>query len=132
MYIDSSAIISILTNEPDAAKLARTIDTTPNPITSPIAVVEATLGLRRQFDLTADRAEGHVSRFLAAAGIEIVPILARDAAAALDAFRRFGKDHGHPDGLNMAGCFAYAVARNRGRLLLHTGDAFGKTDIESG
>ena len=132
MYIDSSAIVSILTNESNAAKLARAIDNSPNPITSPISVVEATLGLRRKFDLTADRAEVHVSRFLAAAGIEVVPVVAKDAAAALDAFRRYGKGQGHPADLNLADCFAYAIARNRGRLLLYTGSEFSKTDIDAG
>nr|WP_294520797.1 type II toxin-antitoxin system VapC family toxin [uncultured Rhodopila sp.] len=132
MYIDSSAIVSLLTNESNAAKLARAIDNSPNPITSPISVVEATLGLRRKFDLTADRAEVHVSRFLAAAGIEVVPVVAKDAAAALDAFRRYGKGQGHPADLNLADCFAYAIARNRGRLLLYTGSEFSKTDIDAG
>jgi ribonuclease VapC len=130
MFIDSSAIVSILTNEPGARTLAQSIDSTPNPITSPVAVFEAILGIRRKFDLTVERAELNVSRFLAAAGVEIVPIAAKDAEVAMDAFRRYGKGQGHPAQLNMGDCFAYAVARNRGRVLLYTGDSFSKTDID--
>jgi ribonuclease VapC len=132
MFIDASAIVSILTNEPGAGTLAQSIESTANPITSPVAVFEATLGIRRKFDLTVERAELNVSRFLAAAGVEIVPIAGKDAETALEAFRRFGKGQGHPAQLNMGDCFAYAVARNRGRLLLYTGDGFSKTDIDGG
>ena len=128
MFIDASAIVSILTDEPDAAALAEAIDHTSKPITSPITIFEAALGLRRKFDLTSERAELNVVRFLAAAGVEVVPILTTDTATALNAFRRYGKGNGHPAELNLADCFAYAVARNHGRILLYTGDAFSKTD----
>jgi ribonuclease VapC len=131
MFIDASAIVSILTDEPDAAAMAQAIDRTSKPITSPIAIFEAALGIRRKFDLTSERAELNVVRFLAAAGVEVVPILTTDTATALNAFRRYGKGSGHPAGLNLADCFAYAVARNHGRVLLYTGDAFSQTDVGS-
>ncbi len=131
MFIDASAIVSILTDEPDAASLAEAIDRTSKPITSPIAIFEAALGIKRKFDLTTERAELNVVRFLAAAGVEVVPILTIDTATALSAFRRYGKGSGHPAGLNLADCFAYAVAKNHGRVLLYTGEVFSQTDAGS-
>ena len=128
MFIDSSAIVSILTNEPGARTLAQSIDSTPNPITSPVAVFEAILGIRRKFDLTVERAELNVSRFLAAAGVEIVPIAAKDAEVAMDAFRRYGKGQGHPAQLNMGDCFAYAAAKAHDAPLLHKDEGFWLTD----
>jgi ribonuclease VapC len=131
MFIDASAIVSILTDEPDAVALAEAIDRTSKPITSPIAIFEAALGIKRKFDLTTERAELNVVRFLAAAGVEVVPILTTDTATALSAFRRYGKGSGHPAGLNLADCFAYAVAKNHGRVLLYRGDVFSQTDAGS-
>ena len=44
------------------------------------------------------------------------------------AFSRFGKGR-HPAGLNFDDCFAYALERVLGELLLYKGDDFPHTDI---
>jgi ribonuclease VapC len=131
MFIDASAIVSILTNEADAAELAQAISNAPSPVTSPIAIFEATLGIRRKFQLTVERAERNVLGFLTEAGIEVVPISAKESQTALDAYRRYGKGQGHPAQLNMGDCFAYAVAKNLRAPLLYKGDDFSKTDLAS-
>jgi ribonuclease VapC len=47
------------------------------------------------------------------------------------AFARYGKGRGHPAQLNMGDCFAYAVAKTHGAILLFKGEDFGQTDIRS-
>jgi ribonuclease VapC len=48
---------------------------------------------------------------------------------AIDAFRRFGTGR-HPAGLDLGGCFPYALAKATGEPLLFKGGDFSRTDIE--
>jgi len=129
MFVDASAIVAILTREPDADALADVLDGATAPITSPIAVFEATLGLCRKRRASVVAAEADLRTFLEIAGISCVSITPDDATTALAAFARFGKGRGHPAQLNLGDCFAYAVARNHGMPVLFTGEDFSQTDI---
>lgn len=131
MFVDASAIVAVLTGEPDADALADTLDAARAPITSAVAVFEATLGLCRKRHASVAEAQADVAEFLAAAGVQTVSITAREAEAALDAFSRYGKGRGHPAQLNMGDCFAYAVAKTYRTVLLFKGDDFSKTDVQS-
>lgn len=129
MFVDASAIVAILTREPDAEALADVLDDARSPITSPIAVFEATLGLCRKRHASVEEAAADVREFMAAGGVRCVPITPKEGETALAAFARYGKGRGHPAQLNLGDCFAYAVARNYGARLLFKGDDFSKTDI---
>ncbi len=129
MFVDASAIVAMLTGESDADSLADTLDAARAPITSGVAVFEATLGLCRKRHASVAEAQADVTEFLAMAGVQTVSITAKEAEAALDAFSRYGKGRGHPAQLNMGDCFAYAVAKTYRTALLFKGDAFSKTDI---
>ncbi len=131
MFVDASAIIAVLTGEPEADMLADRLGEARGPITSPVAVFEATLGLCRKRHASVAEALADVREFLVAAGICIVPITDREAETALDASARYGKGRGHPARLNMGDCFAYAMAQNHRMPLLFEGDDFSKTDIPS-
>lgn len=130
MFVDASAIVAILTSEPDADRLSDLLERAPQRATSPIAVFEAALGICRKRHSSVAEAEADVQEFLAVAAIGSVSITAADSHAALDAFARYGKGTGHPAQLNLGDCFAYAVARNRNLRLLFKGNDFTKTDIE--
>lgn len=131
MFVDASAIVAILTREPEADELADLLDAAPAPITSPIAFFEAALGICRKRQASVEEAEEDVRDFLEVAGIELVPITAKEAETALSAFSRYGKGRGHPAQLNLGDCFAYAVAKNHRRTLLFKGDDFNQTDIRT-
>ena len=131
MFVDASAIVAVLTGEPDADALADTLDAARAPITSAVAVFEATLGLCRKRHASVAEAQADVAEFLTMAGVRIVSITAKEADAALDAFSRYGKGRGHPVQLNMGDCFAYAVAKTYRTALLFKGDDFSKTDVQS-
>ncbi len=130
MFVDASAIVAILTREPDADALADVLDGAQAPITSPIAVFEAVLGLCRKRHASVAEAEADVRAFLAAAGVGSVAITTNEVETALAAFARYGKGRGHPAQLNLGDCFAYAAARNHRTSLLFKGDDFSKTDID--
>jgi ribonuclease VapC len=131
MFVDASAIVAILTREADADELADALDAARSPITSAIAVFEATLGVCRKRHTSVAEAQEDVSEFLRTAGVQTVSITSKEAEAARDAFSRYGKGRGHPAQLNLGDCFAYAVARTYRTPLLFKGDDFTKTDIES-
>jgi ribonuclease VapC len=130
IFVDASAIVAILTREPEDAALAAVLQASQGAITSPIALYEAALGICRKRHSSVAEAEQDVDSFLAAARIRVIPIADDDRRAALDAFSRYGKGTGHPAQLNLGDCFAYAIAKNQRAGLLFKGDDFSKTDVE--
>jgi ribonuclease VapC len=131
MFVDASAIVAILTREPEADSLADLLEAAPRPITSPIAVFEAVLGICRKRHSSVDEAQRDIREFLEMAAIGVMPISAHDADTALDAFSRYGKGRGHPAQLNLGDCFAYAMTKNHRTSLLYKGEDFAKTDLRS-
>jgi ribonuclease VapC len=128
MFVDASAIVAILTGEPEADTLADVLDAARLPITSAVAVFEAGLGICRKRHASLAEALNDVREFLETASIKTVSITSREADAALDAFARYGKGRGHPAQLNMGDCFAYAATKNYRASILFKGDDFTKTD----
>jgi ribonuclease VapC len=129
MCVDASAIVAILTREPEADAFADRLEEALSPITSAIAIFEAALGICRKRHGSVEDAEEDVRNFLAVADIRTVAITETEAATALAAFSRYGKGRGHPAQLNMGDCFAYAVAKNHRTALIFKGEDFDKTDI---
>ena len=129
MFVDASAIVAILTGEPEADTLADILDAARLPITSAVAVFEAVLGICRKRHASVAEAQDDVREFLETAGIQTVSITDREADGALEAFARYGMGRGHPAQLNMGDCFAYATAKNYRASLLFKGEDFTKTDI---
>jgi ribonuclease VapC len=131
MFVDASAIVAVLTREPEADAFADAMEGARSPITSPVAVFEAVLGICRKRHASVAEAQADVREFLGIAGVRTVPITDADAETALDAYSRYGKGRGHPAQLNLGDCFAYAVARQHRASLLFKGDDFDKTDIQA-
>jgi ribonuclease VapC len=128
MFVDASAIVAILTREPKPMRW-RTRWSAPSPITSPIAIFEAALGVCRKRHASVEEAEEDIREFLGMAGIRTVSLTDREAETALATFSRYGKGRRHPAQLNLGDCFAYAVAKNHRTSLLFKGEDFDKTDI---
>jgi ribonuclease VapC len=129
IFVDASAIVAILTEEPEAAVCIEAIEADVECFTSPIAIFEAALGICRKRHSSVLEAYEDVVQFLAIAGLRELAVEPIDAKAALDAFSRFGKGRGHPAQLNMGDCFAYALTARRGAGLLFKGSDFDTTDI---
>jgi ribonuclease VapC len=131
MFVDASAMVAIITSEPEADVLAAALEQADAPITSAIAIFEAVLGIARKYRRDMTKARGVVMDFLAAARVRTVPIGDREAQAALGAFARYGKGRGHRAQLNLGDCFAYAVAAEHNVTLLYIGNDFSRTDVRS-
>ena len=129
MFVDASAIVAILTREPEADALADVLESAQSAITSPIAIFEAALGICRKRHASVEQAEHDVGEFLGLAGVRTVSFTDKEAHTALLAFSRYGKGRGHPAQLNLGDCFAYAAAKNHRTTLLFKGEDFGKTDL---
>jgi ribonuclease VapC len=129
MYIDASAIVAIVTQEPEAARLAALLKTARAPITSATAIFEAAAALTRKHHAPdVESSRELVMDFLAVAKARTVGITSHEADIALEAFAKFGKGRGHPAQLNMGDCFGYAVARSYRAPILFKGEDFNKTD----
>jgi len=126
MIIDTSAIVAILRQEPEARRFAEAIEAAPVRRISATTYVEIGAVIDGARDPVASRL---VDEVLATAGIIIEPVTAAQARIAREAYRDFGKGSGHAAGLNFGDCFAYALAKATGEPLLFKGDDFAKTDI---
>ena len=127
MIVDSSAILAVLFDEPDAERFDRAIATASACNMSLVNVFEASIVLEGRSGEAAGR---ELDRFLESAGIEQMPVTAEQVTAARQAWRRFGKGN-HPAALNFGDCFAYALAAVSGEPLLFKGEDFALTDIEA-
>ena len=126
--IDSSALVAILQNEPDALPFAEAIGAAEAIIVSAVSFFETSMVLAgRVQDETAWRL---LDALIGRAKIEIVPFDAGQAAIARAAFLKYGKGR-HPAALNFGDCAAYALAKSRNIPLLYKGADFAKTDIVS-
>lgn len=129
IFVDASALVAIICSEPDAPAMLQALETGGAAITSPIAVFEAVLAVRRVLRGSLDDARQDVLDLIARARIEVVATTPAEGTGALAAFARFGKGQGHPAQLNMGDCFAYAAARQHGAALLCKGADFARTDM---
>ena len=125
MIVDSSAIVAILFDEPDAERYAAALQAAPRRWMSVGNALEASIVVeRRGGAATADDLDRFFERFR----IELVPVTTEQLAVARRAWRRFGRGN-HPAGLNFGDCFAYALAETAGEPLLFKGADFALTDL---
>ncbi|MFC3075632.1 type II toxin-antitoxin system VapC family toxin [Shinella pollutisoli] len=129
MFVDASAIVAMMTNESDAVSLSARLMAARSRTTSPMALWEAAVAYARISRLDPNAALQEVQAYIHSLGITIMAMEGDLAAAAVDAYQRFGKGR-HPAGLNFGDCFAYAAAKRLGVPLLYKGDDFVLTDIE--
>jgi ribonuclease VapC len=128
MIIDTSALVAILRDEPEAEICARAIEDAAARRISAVNFVEAAVVIDGSRDPIASR---RFDDLLRAAGVVIEPVTEIQARLARDAYRDFGKGSGHSAKLNFGDCFAYALAKTTGESLLSIGADFGHTDIVS-
>src|SRR5450631_4937158 len=128
MIIDTSAVIAILRDEPEAVSYARSIADAADRRVSAVNFVESAVVIDASHDPIATR---RFDDFITEANIFIEPVTEAQARIARDAYRDFGKGSGHPAKLNFGDCFAHALAKVMGEPLLFKGNDFTHTDIIS-
>ena len=125
MVLDTSAILAVLLNEPDADAYRRAIEADPVRLLSAATLIETAIVIETRVGEAGGR---ELDLLVHKASIEVVAVDAGQADLARDAYRRFGKGR-HPAGLNYGDCFAYALSQSVGEPLLFKGDDFRKTDV---
>ena len=126
MIIDTSAIIAILRDEPEAPSHARAIADATIRRVSAVSFVESAVVIDASRDPIATR---RFDDFIQEAQISIEPVTKIQAHIAREAYRDFGKGSGHPAKLNLGDCFSYALAKQSGEPLLFKGNDFAHTDV---
>lgn len=127
MIIDTSALIAILRDEPEARHFAETIEAAGERRISAATYVEIGAVIDSARDPVASR---RVDDLLTEAEVGVEAVTEEHARIAREAYRDFGKGSGHAAGLNFGDCFAYALARATGEQLLFKGNDFSQTDVE--
>jgi ribonuclease VapC len=127
MVIDTSAIVAIAFNEPDAASLEQRIADDPVRVISAATVLEAAMVIEARL---GEPGGSELDLWLHKVGVEIIAVEAEHADQARRAWRRYGKGR-RPAGLNYGDCFSYALAALTGEPLLYKGNDFSQTDIRA-
>jgi ribonuclease VapC len=125
MVVDTSALMAIFLEEPDASAYISAMASDTKRMISAATLVEASIVamMRRRPDPIAA-----LDILMTRLRIEVVPVDGEQARLARDGFRRFGKGRASA-GLNFGDCFSYALAKQLGEPLLFKGNDFGKTDV---
>lgn len=121
MIIDTSALLAILRDEPDAAVHAEAIARAARRRLSAGTLLEAAIVIEASHDPVASR---RLDDLLTVAGVVIEPVTVDQTRIGRAAYRDFGKGSGHPAQLNLGDCFAYALAKATNEPLLFKGDDF--------
>ena len=128
MIVDSSALVAILLQEPDAVVFSDALAVVGPKGMSAGSYVETSIVIDRRGDPVASR---QLDNLIRRTGIRIQSVTAEQAIVARQAHRDYGKGSGHPAKLNFGDCFSYALASVTGQPLLYKGDDFGHTDVVS-
>lgn len=126
MILDTSAVIAILRDEPEAAAFAEAIEQAAHRRISAVNYVEAAAVIDGCRDPIASR---RFDELLREGDVTIEAVSENQARIARAAYRDFGRGSGHPAKLNFGDCFAYALAKAKREPLLFKGDDFPQTDV---
>ncbi|UYO51146.1 type II toxin-antitoxin system VapC family toxin [Rhodopseudomonas palustris] len=121
--VDTSALMAIVLDEPQAAACIDAIEVEERVLISAGTMVESLIVAARR------NVRDEVAGLIMGLGFEVVPVTSISAPEIGDAYERCGRGSSAA-GLNFGDCFAYQVARAHGCRLLYVGEDFARTDIE--
>lgn len=121
--VDTSALMAILLDEPEATACMEALVTAEALSISAATVAEALI--------VADRRGlgGEMRRLVDGLGFTVAPVTLAAARHVADAYARWGKGM-DAAALNFGDCFAYALANETAAPLLYVGDDFTATDLQ--
>jgi len=127
IVLDSSAIIAILTREPEHESLREIV--AANAAQCSLSVLNYFETAMVIFVRKGEPGLEKLKQFMEVTGTALVAFDEQQAREALRAFQRYGKGI-HPKArLNICDCAAYALAKSHKAPLLFKGDDFAGTDI---
>ena len=126
MIVDTSALVAILRDEPEARKFAIALANAQKRRISAANFLETAFVIDGSRDPVASRLFDDLLR---ESRIQIETVTEEQVRIAREAYRDFGRGSGHVAALNFGDCFAYALARTSGEPLLFKGRDFAHTGI---
>ncbi len=128
MIVDSSALIAILKNEPEAEAFSKAMEAAKAVRVSAATYLESHIVVDGYKNPILN---ARLEEIFANPGLEIEPVTVEQARIARQAYRDYGRGSGHAANLNFGDCFSYALARAKREPILYKGDDFGHTDLRS-
>ena len=125
MVLDTSALLALLLDEPEAEDFRTALELDEVRLVSAATLLETAIVIESR---KGDAAGRELDRLLDKAAIDVVAVDADQVDEARRAWRRFGRGR-HEAGLNYGDLFAYALSRASGEPLLFKGDDFRRTDV---
>jgi ribonuclease VapC len=122
--VDTSALMAIVLNEPEADACVAVLEAEEDLLISAGTAAEALI-------VAARRNVGEeMAQIIDGLGLEVVNVTPAAARRIAQVYAQWGKGI-HPAALNFGDCFSYEVAKEHGCRLLFVGDDFSRTDLES-
>jgi ribonuclease VapC len=131
LIVDTSALIAILNDEPEAGEFLERFGRASRGGERAAITAANLFELMLVIDSRKDDVlSASVDALLNALGVAVVAVDSELATQARQANRTYGRRF-HSARLNSGDCFAYALAKQTGEPLLFKGDDFSQTDIVS-
>jgi len=125
VVIDTSAILAILFDEPEAEAFSIAVQQESVRLVSAATVLESALVLQKR---SGDKAPQVLDRVIRELPVEIRGVDLEQLKWARYALETYGRGR-HPARLNFGECFSYALAKATGEPLLFKGNDFSRTDL---
>ena len=125
MVLDTSALLALLLDEPEAEDFRTALELDEGRLVSAATLLEAAIVIESR---KGDAAGRELDRLIDKASVSVIAVDADQIDEARRAWRRFGRGR-HEAGLNYGDLFAYALSRMTGEPLLFKGDDFRRTDV---
>ncbi|MGH3562530.1 MAG: type II toxin-antitoxin system VapC family toxin [Mycobacterium sp.] len=125
MVIDTSALVAMLSDDPEAEQFEAAVEADPIRLMSTASYLETAIVIEARFGEPGGR---ELDLWLHRAAVDHVAVDTDQADVTRVAYRRYGKGR-HRAALNYGDCFSYALAKVSGQPLLCKGDDFTYTDI---
>ena len=125
IVVDTSALMAVLKDEPEAAGFARALTSGQTLVAAPtkFELLLVSAAMKKSGGDTEAR------ELLRQTETKVVGWTSDHAELAFDAFIRFGKGR-HPARLNFGDCISYALAKSLDAPLLFKGGDFALTDVK--
>jgi ribonuclease VapC len=130
MFVDSSAVVSMVVDEPGSEEYLACVARSKSTMIAAITQIESAIAVGRYHNRDYGFGAAQVADFVERAEIDVLDVPADIVAEVLEAYRRYGKGTGHSAQLNFGDCFSYAFAKRLKVPMLFKGEDFARTDIE--
>lgn len=125
MVIDTSAVVALLCDEPEAELFEAALVNDPVRLISAASLLESSIVIEARYGEPGAR---ELDLLVHKAGLQLASVTAEQIDIARLAYRTFGKGR-HRAALNFGDCFSYALSKTSGEPLLFKGQDFSETDV---